>query len=130
MSVAVEMWESFRRLPLWVQVWMTLLLVPVNVATLAFLGGSNGVLLAVLAIAGMAFNMPIMVSQGGMSKLMALPHLIFWIPLLVVALITLFGDAGSGQRVFLVVLIVIDAVSLAFDVRDFAHWRNGDRAAV
>jgi len=109
---------------------MTLLLVPVNLATVLFLGQQRGVLIAVLAIAGMAFNMPIMIRAGGMTHLMALPHLVLWTPLVVLAVITLFADVSGGYRTFLVLLIVIDTISLAFDARDFAKWRSGDHAIV
>jgi len=124
----VKIWESFRRLPVAVQAWMVVLLMPINVATVFFIGETNALVISVLAIAGMAFNMPIMIRAGGMTSLMALPHLILWTPMVLLALITLFADVPSGYRVFLVLLIAIDTISLAFDVRDFAAWRNGDRA--
>ena len=128
MSIANEIWSSFRRLPLAVQAWVALWLAPINIAALAFLGQRNGVLIAVLAIGGMAPNMFIMMRERGLSALMALPHLVIWTPLVVVALITLFSGVGSGYAIFLVLLLITDVVSLVFDVKDFAAWRAGDRA--
>jgi hypothetical protein len=31
-----EIWGSYRRLPLWVELWVAVILVPVNAASLAF----------------------------------------------------------------------------------------------
>ena len=72
--------------------------------------------------------MLIMAKERGMSALMALPHLVIWTPLVVVALITLFSGVGTGYAIFLVLLLVTDVVSLLFDAKDFAAWRAGDRA--
>ena len=123
-----DIYASFRRLPIPVQAWVALWLAPIHIATLAFLGQTNGVLIAVLAIGGMAPNMLIMAKERGMSALMALPHLVIWTPLVVVALITLFSGVGTGYAIFLVLLLVTDVVSLLFDAKDFAAWRAGDRA--
>lgn len=123
-----DIYASFRRLTIPVQAWVALWLAPIHIATLAFLGQTNGVLIAVLAIGGMAPNMLIMAKERGMSALMALPHLVIWTPLVVVALITLFSGVGTGYAIFLVLLLVTDVVSLLFDAKDFAAWRAGDRA--
>ena len=123
-----EVFQSFRRLPIAVQAWVALWLAPIHIATLAFLGQTNGVLIAALAIGGMAPNMLIMAKERGMSSLMALPHLVIWTPLVVVALITLFSGVGTGYAIFLVLLLITDVISLAFDAKDFAAWRAGDRA--
>ena len=123
-----DIWESFRRLPVAVQAWVMLVLAPVNLATLLFIDERFGLVIVVLAIAGMLFNMPILAREKGMTKLMALPHLVFWTPLIVLALIVLFSDVPAGYRVFLLVLIVVDVVSLAFDARDLKDWMGGDRA--
>ena len=73
--------RSFRRLPLWVQGWMVFLLIPANLFSLFFLSEYMGVLVCVLAIGGMAPNLLIIVFDRGLSKLMAIPHIILWTPL-------------------------------------------------
>lgn len=124
-----EIWASFRRLPAWVQIWVAVILAPVNLVTLAFLDQPNGVWIAALAILGMAFNLPIMLTERGLSKMMSLPHLVFWTPLVLVIVATLLGGAVSGGFwTFLVILLVIDVISLAFDYRDAWAWWTGDRA--
>ena len=124
MSLFSDIWSSFQQLSLPVRLWISAWLVPVNVATLFFIGERNGVAICLLAILGMAFNMPIMIKARGMTDLMALPHLILWTPLVLLVGLTLFADISTGYRLFLIVLLVTDVISLAFDVRDFQSWRT------
>lgn len=129
MSLLSDIWSSFQQLSMPVRLWISAWLVPVNVATLFFLGERNGVVICLLAILGMAFNLPIMVKARGMTDLMALPHLILWTPLVLLVGVTLFADIGSGYRLFLIVLLLTDVVSLVFDARDFNAWRARQAAA-
>lgn len=126
----VDIWNSFRRIPAWVQAWVAFVLVPVNLATLGFLDQSHGVYLAVLAIGGMLPNVVIMLNERGLSKIMAIPHLVIWPFLLILICYTLMSSANlpNGYIAFLVMLFVIDAISLVFDTVDFWKWRKGDRA--
>ena len=101
---------------------------PVNLLTLAFLSQPAGILIAALAIGGMALNMPIMFVERGFSKLMALPHLLLWTPLVFAVMAMLTGPLDPTYRLFLWVLLAFDAISLAFDFPDFWKWRKGDRA--
>ena len=126
-----QIWQSWRRLPLWVMIWVALILVPINLASLLFVAQPFGVWVAALAVMGMAINVPIILIERGFSKLMSLPHLILWTPLVALIVWALwFGDAALSSTFagFLVVLLVIDVVSLVFDYPDFFKWLRGDRA--
>ncbi len=127
----IEIWQSFRRLPLWVQLWVSVVLVPVNLASLAFLDAPQGTLVALLAVAGMAPNLLIMIRDHGFSRAMAIPHLIFWVPLVGILTGLLTGDDALPEtyRLFLIALLVIDAISLAFDASDTLRWWRGERGA-
>lgn len=126
-----EVWQSFHRLPLWVRLWMALWLVPVNLWSLAHMGDPNGAWIAGLAVAGMLPNVAIMAYERGLSKLMALPHLIFWLPCVLLVAVTLLAlDVVGGYRVYLWVLLATHLVSLAFDVPDVLRWRRGAREIV
>ncbi len=129
--MVIEIWQSFRRLPLWVQAWVALILVPVNLASLLFLAEPQGTMVAALAVGGMAPNLLIMMRDHGFSRAMALPHLMFWIPLVGLIAIMLTGAPAlpAGYRQFLLLLLVVDLISLAFDVADAWRWWNGDRGA-
>ncbi len=119
-----DIWTSFRSLPLWVQIWMPFILIPVNLAPLAFLDQPNAGLIALLSVGGMALNVPIMLAARGMSKAMAVPHVFLWSPMIVVAAFTHNSAEvlSPNYATFLIVLLIVDVISLAFDFNDTRHW--------
>lgn len=119
-AMIADIWASFRRMPLWVQIWVALILVPVNVAALALLGAPNGLWIAVLAVGGMLPNLGIMIRERGFSKAMALPHVLIWTPLVVLLLIT-------PKTPLIGLILAVDLVSLGFDYPDTIKWLRGDR---
>ncbi len=123
-----EIWESFQRLPLWVRLWVALWLVPINLLSVAFLSSPNGLLIALLAVGGMAPNVVLMWIERGFSSLMALPHLLIWPASIVVAINTaLTHPDHSGFAFYLWVLAATNLVSILFDVPDFIRWLKGKR---
>ncbi len=123
----VDVYNSFRAMPLWVQVWVALILVPVNMASLFFVGQPMGIWIAVLAIGAMLPNLPVILYDRGFSKLMAIPHLLPW-TILVVWLLVAMPEGSVSYELYLWILLVINAISLGFDYPDaFKYWR-GDRA--
>lgn len=124
-----DIWNSFRALPLWVQVWVALILVPVNAASALFYIHPGGKWIAILAIGAMLLNLPIMLKERGLSKAMALPHVILWPPLVLLILYQLqFGGPVAAFERYLWLLLAVDLTSLAFDFRDARLWLRGDRA--
>ena len=128
-----EIWASFRRLPGWVQVWVALILMPVNLLPLYFWAKGEPFwgLIAILSVGGMALNLPILLMERGLSKAMSLPHVLLWTPLVIVLAQAVFtgGDGPSDvQDIALIVLLVVDLVSLTFDYPDAVKWWRGDRA--
>lgn len=127
--MARDIWRSFQALPLWVRLWVGLGLVPVNAAALAFVGFQDALGIVVLALAGMVLNLPIMLVERGFSRAMAFPHLLCWGPMLVVIAVLLSrGVAPPALVAYLWLLLAVDLVSLAFDLRDARAWLRGDRA--
>jgi len=122
-----QIWHSYRRLPLWVQAWVSFILVPVNAASLAFLSEPWGLWLAAMAVGAMLLNGVIMLAERGFSKLMALPHVLIWTPMLGLVLWLLAQDIAPAYRIYLLILLAIDVVSLIFDVIDTRKWVSGDR---
>jgi hypothetical protein len=53
-----QIWGSFRALPLWVQVWVGLILVPANALSFAMLDTWTGRAAATAAVAVVATNLP------------------------------------------------------------------------
>jgi len=125
--VFLDIWRSYRSLPLWVQIWVFGILVPVNSAALFFMFQPSGLWVAVLAIGAMLPNIPIMLYERGLSKMMAWPHLIPW-SILVLWLLIAMPHGSTAYTSFLWLLLLIDAISLAFDIPDAIKWLKGDRA--
>lgn len=129
MQILIDIWQSFRRMPTWVQIWVALILMPVNLAALAFLAEPNGGWIATIAVLGMAWNMPFLFGQRGFGKVMALPHVVLWTPAVLLALATLTSGAiSAGFATFLIIFVIVDVISLAFDYKDSIDWYRGDRA--
>jgi hypothetical protein len=114
---------------LWVQVWVAVILVPVNMAPLLFYQEPYAVWIAILSVGGMMPNLPIMLIDRGLSKRMALPHLVIWTPLVILLVWLLTGLVGADPLYMnmLALLLVVDLVSLAFDYPDAFKWWRGDR---
>lgn len=124
-----QIWRSFRRIPLWVQAWVAGVLVPVNLAPLAFLDAPLAIWVAGLSVGGMVPNMAIMLAERGLSKRMALPHVVIWPPLIgLIIWLLLWGEGLShGYWQMLALLLAVDLISLGFDCRDAVTWFKGDR---
>lgn len=127
-----QVWRSYRSLPLWVQVWVGGILVPANAAAFLMLDTWSGRMAAAAAVFVAATNIPIMYREGGMSRLMSLPHLVAWGPLQAALAMRLFGMAGpdrlSGpETAFVVMLLVVNGISLVFDTLDSWRWLRGER---
>lgn len=121
--------RSFLGLPLWVQVWMTVL-IGTNLAAFWMLDTAVGFWTAVALVVMMAFNGPMMVIQAGMTRLLSIPHFV-WLPLAVYILYRLFGpepiDRDSAEFGYAVAVFAVNGISLAFDVYESYRWLRGDR---
>ena len=126
-NLFIDIWTSFRALPLWVQVWVMVILFPINVASLFFLNEPSGGLIAFLAIIAMLPNLPILVYLRGFSKMLALPHVIPW-AILVIIILVARPVGSSTYNSYLWVLLIINIISLLFDIPDSIKWLKGDRA--
>lgn len=123
----LQIWQSYRRLPLWVQLWVALILVPVNAASLLFVTQPAGAWLALMAVGAMLCNGVLMLVERGFSKVMALPHVLIWTPMLGLILWLLAQDIADGFRTYLLILLAVDVVSLILDFIDTRKWLSGDR---
>ncbi len=122
-------WRSFTGLPLWVRVWVTVL-VATNLVSLGFLDTAIGFWTAAAFCVVAAFNGPMMVVQGGLTRLMSFPHFV-WMPLLVFLYPQLFGanalEPGSPVHVFGLAVFAVNGISLLFDVLESFVWLRGGR---
>ncbi len=125
-SIVINCWVSFRAMPVWVQIWVAFILVPINMVSLFFIDQQGGILVAFLANIAMMLNMPVMLYDRGFSKMMALPHLIPW-SILVGILIFARPEATGHYDTYLYVLLGTNLISLLFDFPDAVKWLGGDR---
>jgi len=125
--IFLDIWRSYRSLPIWVQVWVAFVLVPVNFASLLFLSDPMGIGIAFLAVGAIAPNIGILFYERGFSKMMAMPHVLPW-TLLVIWLLFAMPQGSMAFVNYLWILLVVDAISLAFDFPDARKWWKGDRA--
>ena len=127
----LEIWASFQRLPVWVRLWMCMILAPINLVPLFFIGAHPSAgWIAFLSVMGMLVTLPILLRERGFSAALSFPHLVFWVPLVLILLLRpgfMDGVEGAYAQVLLVLLIV-DLISLAFDVREARKWLRGARA--
>lgn len=122
-----DIWNSYRALRPGTQIWVFAILVPVNLASIWFIPHQRGALIAALAVGGMIPNLVLMLLERGFSKAMSFSHLVFWIPLALLIPTTLYLDIAPGYGLYLWVLLVVDLVSLVFDVADARAWGRGNR---
>ncbi len=124
-----RVWTSYRGLPAGVQMWMPLLF-GVNMAGFAFLGTEIGFWTAVAIAFVASINLTTMLIQGGLSRLLAFPHFL-WAPLIIYIAMRLFGyTAGTVENPefsFGLMVMVVNGISLMFDVVDASRWLGGDR---
>lgn len=120
---------SFLCLPLWVRIWVLGILIPANAAPFFLLDTPTGRVGALAALVVVAGNVPIMLWERGMSKLIAIPHLIAWIPLVVwlIGVLALQPEQSAAESALAWALISINTVSLAFDAYDTVRWLRGKR---
>jgi len=124
-----RLWRSILGLPHWVQGWVTIL-IAANMASLWFLDHPIGQWTAIAAVAVAAMNLPIMLVQGGITRLMSFPHIV-WVPLLFFIIDQLVGvdspAVGSSIWIFGVTVFVVNLISVMFDLLDIVRWVHGER---
>ncbi|HEY8585673.1 MAG TPA: hypothetical protein VIL60_02980 [Rhodanobacter sp.] len=127
-----RIWDSFRSLPRWVQAWVGLILIPANVLPFFLLDSWSGRAAALAALFVVATNVPIMWAASGVSRAMSLPHLLAWIPLEIALVLRLSNLVGTvppteAEVALAVLLLIVNGVSLVFDVLDSWRWMRGER---
>ena len=125
MNLLSDVWISFLKMPLWVKIWVFLILIPVNFASLLFLDNPNAGLIAFLATIGILLNIIPLWIYRGFTDVMAIPHVLFWVPLCIILVFHLFiydATMHSAYRYFLLVLLFTNLISLVFDIQDVIKW--------
>ena len=128
MSLVKNILTSWQALPLWVQVWVGLILVPVNAAAFFLLDTVTGQYTAVAAVFVVITNGPLMLLYQGMNRALSLPHLVAWVPLVYLLVAHLgSGEVSRGEWFYALLVIIVNGISLVFDVLDSWRWLRGER---
>ncbi|EKF75916.1 hypothetical protein A11A3_00440 [Alcanivorax hongdengensis A-11-3] len=128
----VDSWHAFRALPLWLQAWVALILMPANAAGLLFLDTFSGRAISLALVLVVIANVALMLYHRGMNRDMSVVHLLAWLPLeilLLGALGGVWGDDTLSRPVWAltVTVVMVNAISLFFDLIDAWRWWHGER---
>ena len=124
--------KSTFSMPVWVIVWVFLFLIPANLSGLFMLDYASGFWVSLLGAGAIAVNMVLLLINGGFSKVFAIPHLVLWIPLEIILAYRYFMVPGLDpfEETYILIVLVINAISIAFDINDTREWINGDRDVI
>jgi hypothetical protein len=123
-----QMLASMAGLPRWVQLWLPILF-GTNLASLLFLDTEVGRATAIAFAVVCVFNMPMMIVQRGLTRLLAFPHFV-WIALGIYLYGQLWGAAplaAGSARTYAITVFALNTFSLLFDVVDAVKWLRGGR---
>jgi hypothetical protein len=125
----VETWAQANSLPIGMLIWIRMLAV-VNIASVFWLRHiqARWILAAIVFI--IAINMPMLRAGTGLIKLLGVPHVIVWVPLIIYLAVQFRSGALDFQTrlgKWCVAVMMTNLVSVVFDIRDgFQYWM-GDR---
>lgn len=130
-SSLVDIWAWFLAMPLWVQVWVAVILFPANLASFFFLDEQFGIIVMLLCFALLCTawwlpNIFILFYEKGFSNLMALPHILPWAALIVLVC-TMTPSLTDSFGIYLWLVTGINAISLAFDIPHAYHLLRRER---
>jgi len=125
--------EAVALQPAWVGLWLNILLFGAFILPVALLfwrasrmAGVWSLIAAVLSGVSVTW----MFNQLGYVKLLGLPHLVFWAPLLVYLWSqSKRADMPNWPRRIMFVVMSVLAISLAFDAVDVARYILGERGS-
>lgn len=134
MAPEIPLEDAIATLPSAVRYWIMWM----NITTLAALvifalnrATWLSALVLLLVNVAMVITMTWLYGQVGFVRLLGLPHLIFWTPLVVWFAIQLRrGGLPRHAFIAMLVLTVTLSVSLVFDAMDVIQWILGNRASL
>ena len=126
--------EATLQLPTWVQLWLNVLLLGAFILPVTLFIWKQtrlAALITLLASGIAAFSIFSMYDSLGMVRLLGLPHVILWTPLLIYLLSTLRKpDLPVIPKWILRFTITTIVISLVFDYLDVIRYVFGDRGSL
>ena len=134
MTEDISLQDAIATLPAWVRIWITWMNIAVVSALAIFVIWRRTWLdAAVLLIVNIAMivTMLTLYAEVGFVRLLGLPHLIWWMPLVGYFVWRIRkADLPQPPRVAMMALAATLTVSLAFDAVDVVRWLMGERASM
>lgn len=123
--------EAMAAQPAWVGMWLRVLMAGGFILPIALLIWRETRLAGVASILGNAINaltVPAMFNAMGYVKLLGLPHVVTWGPLVIyLVILARRPDTRVWPRRIALVVAAILSISLAFDIVDVLRWLLGER---
>lgn len=130
-NLVQRIFRSLFALPVWVIIWMLVILIPANLSGLFFLDTVSGRWIAGLGGGALAINTVLVLMNGGFSRVLAIPHVIMWGALEILLIYRIFSESmASIEFQLTLVVVIINGVSLIFDVIDTRRWYIGERDVI
>ena len=134
MTEDITLQEAIATSPAWVRAWITWMNIAVIGSFVAFaIWRKTWIDAAVLLVVSVAMvvTMMMLYANVGFVRLLGLPHLIWWTPLVAYFVWRLRkADLPRVPRVAMMVLAATLTVSLAFDAVDVIRWLMGERGSM
>lgn len=130
-NLVQRIFRSLFALPVWVIIWMLVILIPANLSGLFFLDTVSGRWIAGLGGGALVINTVLVLMNGGFSRVLAIPHVIMWGALEILLIYRMFSESmASIEFQLTLVVVIINGVSLIFDVIDTRRWYIGERDVI
>ena len=124
--------EAMALQPQWVVIWVYVLVAGAFVAPVVLLiwkASRKAGIITLIASLLAGYGVHMMFDAMGYVKLLGLPHLILWVPIVVFLMAQQArGDMPNWPRRIIWFIIAIICISLAFDFIDVVRWVLGERA--
>jgi formate hydrogenlyase subunit 3/multisubunit Na+/H+ antiporter MnhD subunit len=124
--------DAIATQPLWVQYWLYVLLAGIIVLPLVLLIWKQTRLTAVIILVASfaaGFGVSLVYDRFGYVKLLGLPHIIFWLPLVWYLYSQIKReDMPVWPRRVMMLIVAVLMISLVFDVVDVTRFALGERA--
>ncbi len=114
--------------PIWIQAWIGWLVLVNFFGGLIFLRSRVEAKWVLVAFLAAAFMMEVMYHQYGFQRILGLPHVIFWTPLVIYLWQrqAVWDRPGFSSK-WLAIVFVTNVTSLIIDYIDVARYLSGER---
>lgn len=121
MQTLITMWQGFLAMPLWVKLWMAVMVVINGILPFYFIDQvvAQITVFAIFSSGILAF---FIVKAVGFNKFLGLMHAT-WLPMVYLQIHTLVTTEVTGNfAIWLITSLIISLISLAFDIMDVVQY--------